>query len=235
MVDDWTGFSVELPVGAGNIDAALGLYAEYEAELDAGYQPIGFRAERIEPNNGTVWLWDGGDGDVEHVIDYAFRCARALNLTGLWGVRYSLCSSRPVLDGFGGGAQVLDLGRRESVDWVDLEHWLTIQLGKGETRTISAETVLPPVSDAQGWNRDTQVSVLLGFIDNLIAADAGVADRLRIHLTEVSTASEDLVCRECGEPMRISDAGVSHHVGDRPDGIDCSRDRDHTAVADGEP
>jgi len=235
MVDYWTGFSVELPVGAGNIDAALAIYAQLRDELDAGYQPIGFRAERIEPNNGTVWLWDGGDGDVEHVTDYAFRCARALNLTGLWGFRYSVYSSRPVLDGFGGGAQVLDLGRRESVDWLDLEHWLATQLGKGETRTISAETVLQPVSDAQGWSRDTQVSMLLGFIDSLIAADAGVADRLRIHLTEVSAPSEDLVCRECGEQMWISDAGVSHHVGDGPDEIDYSRDRDHTAVADEEP
>jgi len=235
MVDYWTGFSIELPVGAGNIEAALAIYAQFRDELDAGHQPIGFRAEKIEPNNGTVWLWDGGDGDVEHVIDYAFRCARALNLTGLWGFRFSLYSSRPVLDGFGGGAQVLDLGRRESVDWVDLERWLATQLGKGETRTISAETVLQPVSDAQGWNRDSQVSVLLGFVDSLIAADAGVADRLRIHLTEVSAPSEDLVCRECGEPMRISDAGVSHHVGDGPEEIDYSRDRDHTAVADEEP
>jgi len=110
MVDYWTGFSIELPVGAGNIDAALAIYAQFRDELDGSHQAIGFRAEKIEPNNGTVWLWEGGDGDIEHVIDYAFRCARALNLTGLWGFRYSLYSSRPVLDGFGGGAQVLDPG-----------------------------------------------------------------------------------------------------------------------------
>jgi len=121
------------------------------------------------------------------------------------------------------------------VDWVDLEHWLTTQLGKGETRTISAETVLQPVSDAHGWNRDSQVSVLLGFIDSLIATDAGVADRLRIHLTEASAPSKNLVCRECGEPMFHSEAGTSHHVGDGPDEINYGRDRDHTALADEEP
>jgi len=235
MVAYWTGFSVELPVGAGNIDAALAIYTQFRDELDAGRQPIGFRAEKIEPNNGTVWLWDGGFGDVEHVISYAFRCAEAFGLAGFWGFRWGFYTPRPVLDGFGGGAQLLDLGRRESVDWVDCEHWLTTQLGKGETRIVSTETFLQPVSDTQGWNRDTEVSVLLGFIDSLIAADAGVADRLRTHLTAVSAPSEDPVCRECGEQMWISDAGVSHHVGDGPDEINYSRDRDHTAVADEEP
>jgi len=35
--------------------------------------------------------------------------------------------------------------------------------------------------------------------------------------------------------MRISDTSVSHHVGDGPDEINYSRDRDHTALADEEP
>jgi len=47
VVDYWTGFSIELPVGAGNIDAALAIYAQFRDELDAGHQPIGFRAEKI--------------------------------------------------------------------------------------------------------------------------------------------------------------------------------------------
>lgn len=41
-----------------------------------------------------------------------------------------------------------------------------------------------------------------------------------------------LFCRECGEPMRIDDDGVSHHLGDDRDLINYDLDADHTAVRD---
>ena len=121
------------------------------------------------------------------------------------------------------------------MDWIDCEHWLATQLAEGETRAASTEAILRPVADAQGWNAESQAFALLSFIDDLVAADAGVADRLCTHLAALSAPSEDLVCRECGEQMWISDAGTSHHVGGGLDGINYSRDRDHTAVADEEP
>lgn len=110
-----------------------------------------------------------------------------------------------------------------------------VKLSAGEARAVSAETILQPAIEAQGWNPDSQVFVLFGFVDILIAADPGVAERLRAHLASVSAAAADLHCRECGELMRLTNAGVSHHVGDGPDGIDYSRDRDQTAIADKEP
>jgi len=57
------------------------------------------------------------------------------------------------------------------------------------------------------------VSVLLGFIDGLIAADPGIAGRLRAHLAAVSATESDLHCRECGEPVFLTETGISHHAG----------------------
>jgi len=198
MANYWTSFSVLFPVGAGNVGAALALYARLEAELEADDETIGFTAVEDEPRSGTLWLWDGDSGDPEHVITYALRCAEAFGLTGRWGFRWSLCCSKPCLDGAGGGAQVLDLGRRESIGWVDTEHWLSEQLGRAETRAVSAGTILRPVAEGQGWSDHSQACVLLGFIDDLIASDPAVAGRLRAHLAEASATEEDFACRECG-------------------------------------
>ncbi len=72
-------------------------------------------------------MYSEEDGEPEDVLTYVFRCAEALNLTGIWGFRWCLSCSRPRLDGYGGGAQVLDLGTRKTIDWVDLDHWLSEQ------------------------------------------------------------------------------------------------------------
>ena len=87
----------------------------------------------------------GENAEPEHVITFALHCAEALNLTGLWGFRWSLSCSRPMLDGFGGGAQLLDLGQRKSLAWVDTEHWLLERLGTEKDVSVSAEAVLDPV------------------------------------------------------------------------------------------
>jgi len=226
-----TQFSCRLAVGAGNVEAALALYAQMQAEL--GDIDIGFEAERNGPEDDALWLCDGdGAGDVEDVIAFALRCGTAFNLTGLWGFCWSLSCDRPRLDSNGGGAQVLDLGQRESLGWIDCQHWLAMRLGTDEPRAVLAETALHPIAAAQGWTPTTQVSVLLGFIDSLITADPAVADQLRSYLAAISGEQDGMLCRECGEPVFIANSGTSHHVGRGLDGIDYDRDRDHTAVAD---
>jgi len=236
MADYYTSFSVLLPVGAGNMEAALALYAQFEAELDADGQTVGFLAKQDEPGSDAVWLWDnGGGGDPEHVIAYVFRCAEAFGLAGLWGFRWGLWCSKARLDGFGGGAQVLDLGRRTSVDWVDTGHWLDEKLSAGEAGAASAETILQPTIEAQGWNANSQAFVLRGFIDGLIAADPSLADCLRAHLAAMAEAERELFCRQCGKEMFFTENGVSHHVGPGLHRINYDLDRDHTAVTETEP
>lgn len=236
MADYFTRFSCALPVGPGNAEAALALYEQMQAELDADDAEIGFVAEINDPGDDSLWLWDGdGAGDVENVTAFALRAAEAFDLAEFWGFHWSLTCSRPRISSFGGGAQLLDLGRRRSLGWVDCQHWLEERTGMGEPCTVLAEVILQPVVVAEGWTVATQTSVLLGFIDSLIADDPAGAERLRAHLAAASAADDDFLCRECRAEVVISDAGTSHHVGRGLDGIDHARDRDHTALPEREP
>ena len=139
MADYLTQFSCVFPVGPGNAKAALALYEQMQAELDADDMGVGFVAEAHEPGNDNLWLWDGdGNGDIENVIAFAFKCAAAFNLHGLWGFPFSLSCSRARLDGFGGGAHLIDLGRRRTVSWVDTEHWLGQEIARFSEPTSMA-------------------------------------------------------------------------------------------------
>ncbi len=101
----------------------------------------------------------------------------------------------------------------------------------GEACTVLTETILQPVAAAEGWTLDTQVSVLLSFIDSLIAADPAIVGQFRSRLADVSATPDEMLCRECGEPVFVTDAGVSHHVGSGMDGIDYGRDLAETRSA----
>ncbi len=233
MANYTTSFSCLFPVGTGNVDAALALYKQMEADCMTGRNEIGFDAKRDSDDDASLWLYsDDSRGDVEQVTAYVLQCAEALNLSGVWGFRWGLGCDKPRLDAYGGGAQVLDLGRRASLAWLDCEHWLAQRTGAAGLHALRAETILEPVAVAQGWTQATQVGVLLGFIDKLIDANPSVAGQLCADLAEVAAAAHETDCGKCGKLMFIAAGGTSHHVGDGPDGIDHSRDRDHTAIAE---
>lgn len=237
MANYCTLLSVLFPVGAaGNVALAMALYRQFADELEEAGGWIGFTAEADdEPGGADLWLHSDADSDVEHVIAFALRCAEAFDLKGLWRFCWALTCSKPRLDGYGGGAQLLELGRRRSLDWLDCEHWLSACVaGPGQPRT-AAEAILFPAVAAQGWTEAAQARELLAFIDAEIAADPGAADRLRVALAERVAKENTMLCRECGEPMFIEDNGVSHHEGGGLDGIDYGRDADHVAVAEVEP
>ena len=121
MADYFTHVSVLFPVGsAENIKPALAIYKQMSDEHieDGGW--IGFDAEADDPpGTRDLWLHSDADADVENIIAFALRCAESFDLQGLWGFRYCLSCSKPRLDGYGGGAQLLDLGARRSLSWVD--------------------------------------------------------------------------------------------------------------------
>ena len=230
MADYFTQLSCVLPVGPGNVPAALALYGQMQADLDADGMEIGFLAEAHEPGNDSLWLWDGdGTGDIENVIAFALKCAEAFSLKGFWGFCWGLGCSRPLLDGFGGGAQLIDLGGRRSVSWVDTQHWIGEETARRREPTNSAAYAFNPVADAQGWTTTTQADLLLSFVGQEIAANPAVAVRFQAFL-----ATDEMLCRECGEPVFLTDTGVSHHVGDGMDGIDYNRNRDHVAIPEKE-
>ena len=80
----------------------------------------------IQPEHGGTQLWmrDDVTGDPERLIQFVKRCAAAFGLSGRWGFQYANTCSKPRLDGFGGGAHVLDLASGETVDWIYTDGWL---------------------------------------------------------------------------------------------------------------
>lgn len=135
MADYFTHFSCLLDVGTpGNAARALELYDALSDETAGEDQPSNGFLLSIEPDQGGTWLWirDDVTGDPEHVIQFVKRCAAEFGLTGLWGMQYANACSRPRIDGFGGGAHVLDLTTGETVDWIDTDGWLSVVLEGGD-------------------------------------------------------------------------------------------------------
>lgn len=127
MADYFTQFSCIFDVGsAENADAATAIRDRVAAEIEAeDGSELGFDLVPDPAHApGALWISSDGYGEPEHVIRFALACAEAFGLTGRWGFIWALTCSKPRRDGFGGGAQLLDLGARRSLAWVDCEHWL---------------------------------------------------------------------------------------------------------------
>ncbi len=127
MADYFTHFSCMFDVGsADNATAAEAIRRRRADELDvAEGRDLGFEIEIDTARSpGALWISSDGYGEPEHVIAFVLACADAFDLTGRWGFTWALTCSKPRLDGFGGGAQVLDLGARKSLAWMDCDQRL---------------------------------------------------------------------------------------------------------------
>jgi len=135
MADYHLQFSCLFDVGsAENAAAAIAIRGQlgHDLERDEG-TAVGFDLA-IEAASGPGVLWISSDeyGEPEHVITFVNACAEAFDMQGAWGFTWSLSCSKPRLDAHGGGAQVIDLGKRESLAWVDCAHWVADQLAAAE-------------------------------------------------------------------------------------------------------
>lgn len=131
MADYFTHFSCMFDViTAENAPRAVAIRQEQADALDkAEGTDLGFEMEHDPASGpGALWIYSDGYGEPEHVITFALACAEAFALKGRWGFTWALTCSKPRLDGFGGGAQLLDLGERRSLAWTDCDHWLAAQL-----------------------------------------------------------------------------------------------------------
>ncbi|MEH3046681.1 hypothetical protein [Sphingomonas adhaesiva] len=135
MADYVTHFSCTLDVGTpDNAARALDLYNALSEDGASEEPPSEGFLLSIQPEHGGTMLWmrDDGTGDPERLIAFVRRCAAAFALTGRWGFQYANTCSKPRLDGFGGGAHVLDLATGETVGWTDTDGWLAIVLDGGD-------------------------------------------------------------------------------------------------------
>ena len=127
MADYFTHFSCLLDVGTPeNAARALDLYNRLSEDGASEEPPSEGFLLSIQPEHGgsQLWMRDDVTGDPERLIQFVKRCAEEFNLTGRWGFQYANTCSRPRLDGFGGGAHVLDLATGETVDWIYTDGWL---------------------------------------------------------------------------------------------------------------
>src|SRR5690606_33114807 len=134
MADYYTHFSCLLDVGTPeNAARALDLYTALADDNAAEDPPSEGFLLSIQPEHGGTQLWmrDDVTGDPEHVVHFVKRCAAEFGLSGLWGFQYANSCSKPRIDGFGGGAHVLDLATGETVDWVYTDGWLSTVLDGG--------------------------------------------------------------------------------------------------------
>ena len=127
MADYYTQFSCIFDVGsAENAARADDILHKMEEEIDEEEDAnLGFSMEHDpDTNPGALWIYSDECGEPEHVIKFVLCCAEAMDLTGIWGFTWGLSCSKPRTGAFGGGAQLLDLGKRKSVEWIDCSTWL---------------------------------------------------------------------------------------------------------------
>ncbi|MDH2091409.1 hypothetical protein CN884_22365 [Ochrobactrum sp. 30A/1000/2015] len=135
MADYFTHFSCLLDVGTpDNASRALDLYNQLSEEGASEEPPSdGFLLSIQAEHGGTkLWMHDDVTGDPERLIQFVKRCAAEFGLTGRWGFQYANACSKPRVDGFGGGAHVLDLATGETVAWTYTDGWLAEVLSGGD-------------------------------------------------------------------------------------------------------
>jgi hypothetical protein len=151
MADYFTQFSCIFDVGsAENAALAATIYGELAVELDQEEgTDLGFEFEvDLEHGSGALWIHSDENGEPEHVIKFVLKCAERMKLSGVWGFTWGLSCSRPRLDAFGGGAQILDLGRRETLHWIDCSNWVIEQMAAHEDHPADCQPT--SISVAEG-------------------------------------------------------------------------------------
>jgi len=134
MTDYFTHFSCLLDVGTpDNAARALDLYNQLSEESASEEPPSDGFLLSIQPEHGGAKLWmrDDVTGDPARLLQFVKLCAATFGLTGRWGFQYANTCSKPRVDGFGGGAHVLDLATGETVAWTYTDRWLADVLGGG--------------------------------------------------------------------------------------------------------
>lgn len=134
MTDFLTRFSCLLDVGTStNATRAFEIYNALMAENAREDPPAEAFLLSLTPEHGAsrLWLRDPGSADPQLLITFVTRCAEAFGLTGRWGFQWSGIASQPVIEGFSGGAHVLDLASCETIAWTSTGRWLADQLAEG--------------------------------------------------------------------------------------------------------
>lgn len=147
MANYYTHFSCLLDVGSPEkAQLALDIYTRMAAEDGDSNDPnalwggsLAFEVQIQDgPDSSVLWISDEDGGDVDSVIAFVLRCAEELDLSGLWGFDWANTCSRPRIDAFGGGAQVIDLTARKSIGSISTQRWLSAALNGEDIDAVEA-------------------------------------------------------------------------------------------------
>ena len=137
MTEHHTRFSCLLDVATpGNAARAFDIYSTLMAENAREDPPAEPFLLSLTPEHGPtrLWLRDLNSADQQLAITFVTRCAEAFGLIGRWGLQWANIASDPVVNGFSGGAHVLDLSTGATVEWMSTGRWLADRLGEGGAR-----------------------------------------------------------------------------------------------------
>jgi len=127
MAEYLTRFSCLFDVGSlANVARAFEIYTALMAENGREDPPAEPFLLSLTPEHGAtrLWLRDPGTADPQLLITFVTRCAETFALIGTWGFQWAGIASAPVVDGFSGGAYLLDLGTGRTIEWISTSRWL---------------------------------------------------------------------------------------------------------------
>ncbi|ODT43326.1 MAG: hypothetical protein ABS59_23885 [Methylobacterium sp. SCN 67-24] len=127
MTDYLTRFSCLPDVGStANVARAFDIYTALMAENGREDPPAEPFPLALTPEHGAtrLWLRDRGSADPQLLITFVTRCAETFALTGTWGFQWAGIASNPVVNGFSGGAHLLDLATGRTLAWASTSRWL---------------------------------------------------------------------------------------------------------------
>ncbi|BEV13204.1 hypothetical protein ATDW_37000 (plasmid) [Asticcacaulis sp. DW145] len=131
MADYFTHFSCILELHtAENADQAMEIYRSLEVEYEADGFDVLFAASIGQDSPTLIWIRDDTSGDPDHAIDFVCRCAKALKLSGWWGIEWANTCSAQRRDAFGGGACVVNLTTAKVSSTISTNAWLTSKLAR---------------------------------------------------------------------------------------------------------
>ncbi len=135
-MDFYTSFGAILDLKtAENVAAAMAAYdkrnvAAENGDLAENSDPLEEYRFQISTGDepGEVFIWSDQHGEPEHVVEFVCSCAEQFGLKGAWGLEFAFTSSRPTVDGCGGGAFFINFDKpREDVRWINTSNWLAEQ------------------------------------------------------------------------------------------------------------
>ncbi|MBB2157355.1 hypothetical protein HLH33_13710 [Gluconacetobacter diazotrophicus] len=185
MANYYTQFSARLPMRSPEAAIAALALLDRQRDLacthDSGGDAVAFchfmATIDDDPllNRDVLWIRSDDGGDPDSVLSFVETCAKAnLTPTGRWSFMWSFGCNRPRLDGFGGGACVIDLATGALVAVIDLNAWTSnivadqhVCLTLSPHEAACAHDILCRANPNDPEDDDAPVNIVIGALERV--------------------------------------------------------------------